>query len=288
MILVTGAAGNNGQATLRVFARQGVRVRALVRDEAQARLLHDLRGVELIVGDLTKPESLGPALEGVERALLISSATPDMFETQCTFIDAAKAAGVPHVVKLSGKESNIGFDPKKFLYTRMHEQIERYLEASGMAWTHLRPSQFMYVYLWEAPTIAKDSVLRLATGDIDLAPIDVDDVAKIAFHVLTTDGNDGMRHNLTGPQALTMAEVAGIIGVVTGRPVRYLSCSPEERRADQLAAGIPPELCDALYDENVERLKHPRSRVALEAHKHFGIEPTTFTDFIQRHKQLFL
>jgi len=288
MILVTGAAGNNGQATLRVFASRGVRVRALVRVEAQAPLLQDLPGVELVVGDLAKPESLGPTLEGVERVLLISSATPDMFETQCAFIDAAKAAGVPHVVKLSGKESNIGFDPEKFLYTRMHAQVERYLEASGMAWTHLRPSQFMYVYLWEAPTIAKDGVLRLAAGDIDLAPIDVDDVAKIAFQVLTTGGNDGMRYDMTGPQALTMAEVAGIIGDVTGKPVRYLSCSPEERRADQLAAGLPPTLCDALYDENVERLKHPRSRVALETHKHLGIEPTTFADFIQRHKQLFL
>jgi uncharacterized protein YbjT (DUF2867 family) len=287
MILVTGAAGNNGQATLREFARQGVRVRALVRDEAQARLLNDLPGVELVVGDLAKPESLGAALEGVERALLISSATPDMFETQCAFIDAAKAAGVPHVVKLSGKESNIGFDPEKFLYTRMHEQVERYLEASAIAWTHLRPCQFMYVFLWEAPTIAKDGVLRLAAGDVDLAPIDVDDVAKIAFHVLTTDGNEGMRYEMTGPQALTMPEVAGIIGDVTGKPVRYVSCSPEERRADQLAAGLPHALCDALYDENVERLKHPRSRVALETHEHFGIEPTTFADFIQRHKQLF-
>jgi uncharacterized protein YbjT (DUF2867 family) len=288
MILVTGAAGNNGQATLRVFAREGVRVRALVRDTAQARHVQDLPGIELFEGDLSKPESLGSALEGVERALLISSATPDMFETQCAFIDAAKAAGVGHVVKLSGKESNIGFDPEKFLYTRMHEQIERYLEASGIAWTHLRPSQFMYVYLWEAPTIGAEGVLRLAAGDIDLAPIDVDDIAKIAFHVLTTGGNDGMRYEMTGPQALTMSEVAGIIGDVTGKPLRYVSCSPEERRADQLAAGLPPGLVDALYDENVERLKHPRSRVALGTHEHFGIEPTTFADFIQRHKQLFL
>jgi uncharacterized protein YbjT (DUF2867 family) len=211
-----------------------------------------------------------------------------MFETQCTFIDAAKAAGVPYVVKLSGKESNIGFDPEKFLYTRMHGQVEQHLEASGMAWTHLRPSQFMYVYLWEAPTIEEDGVLRLAAGDIGLAPIDVDDVAKVAFHVLTTDGHYRMGYDMTGPQALTMSEVAGIIGDVTGKPVRYVSCSPEERRADQLAAGLPPSLCDALYDENVERLRHPRSRVALETHQRFGIEPTTFADFIQRHKQLFL
>ena len=75
MILVTGAAGKNGQATLREFARHGVRVCALVRDEAKARHLDDLPGVEFVEGNLAKPESLGPALEAVERALLISSSS---------------------------------------------------------------------------------------------------------------------------------------------------------------------------------------------------------------------
>jgi uncharacterized protein YbjT (DUF2867 family) len=161
MIIVTGAAGNTGHAALREFARHGVRVRALVRDEAKARPLEDLPGVEVVEGDLARPDSLGSALDGVERALLISSSTPDMRDTQCTFVDAAKAAGVHHIVKLSGKESSIGFDPERFLFTRMHEQVERYVEASGMAWTHLRPSQFMQVYLREAPTIASQGDLRL-------------------------------------------------------------------------------------------------------------------------------
>ena len=180
MILVTGAAGNNGQAAVRELSRQSVKVRALVRDASKATAISDLANVEVVQGDMQKPETLSGALDGVERALLISSAAPAMYDTQCTFIDAAKAAGVRHVVKFSGKESSIGFNPDNFSFTRMHAQVEHYLEASGLDWTHIRPSQFMQVYLREAPSIASKGVLSLAAGDIDLSPIDIEDIAKMA------------------------------------------------------------------------------------------------------------
>ena len=236
---------------------------------------------------MQKPETLSGALDGVERALLISSATPAMYDTQCTFIDAAKAAGVRHVVKFSGKESSIGFNPDNFSFTRMHAQVEHYLEASRLDWTHIRPSQFMQVYLREAPSIASKGVLSLAAGDIDLSPIDIQDIAKICFGVLTTNGNEGEAYEMTGPQALSMPDIAAIISDIVGKPVRYESVTPEQKREGQLAAGLPPALVDALYDQAIERLAHPRSRVFLETHEKFGVEPTTFADFIQRHKQLF-
>jgi uncharacterized protein YbjT (DUF2867 family) len=287
MILVTGAAGNNGQAAVREISRQSVKVRALVRDASKATAISDLANVEVVQGDMQKPETLSGALDGVERALLISSATPAMYDTQCTFIDAARAAGVRHVVKFSGKESSIGFNPDNFSFTRMHAQVEHYLEASGLDWTHIRPSQFMQVYLREAPSIASKGVLSLAAGDIDLSPIDIPDIAKICFGVLTTDGNEGQAYEMTGPQALSMPDIAAIISDIVGKPVRYESVTPEQKREGQLAAGMPPALVDALYDQAIERLAHPRSRVFLEAHEEFGVEPTTFADFIQRHKQLF-
>src|SRR5262245_62764035 len=98
MILVTGAAGNNGQAAVWELSRQSVKVRALVRDASKATAISDLANVEVVQGDMQKPETLSGALDGVERALLISSATPAMYDTQCTFIDAAKAEiGRAHV-----------------------------------------------------------------------------------------------------------------------------------------------------------------------------------------------
>ena len=191
MILVTGAAGLNGSAIVREFSRNSVAVRALVRDRSKAVALAELPYVELVEGDMARSETLDRVLVGIDRALMISSSNPQMLETQRRFVDACKAAGVAHVVKFSGKESGIGFDANHFLFTRMHEEIEHYLEESDLVWTHLRPSQFMQVYLREAPIIAGKGLLRLPLDEVKLSPVDIEDIAKIAFALLTQGGHQG-------------------------------------------------------------------------------------------------
>jgi uncharacterized protein YbjT (DUF2867 family) len=288
MILVTGATGNSGQAVVKKLTRQGVPVRALVRDEAKAQPLTELPGASVVVGDMMRPQSLRAALDGISKALLISTAGPTLLESQVTFIDAAKAAGIDHIIKFSGKESNIGFVAENFRYTRNHEQIERYLEQSGLGWTHLRPSQFMQVYLREAPSIATSGVLALPLGDVQMAPVDIEDIAEVACKLLTTDGHKGKAYEMTGPEALSMSQVAGLIGDAIGKPVEYVNISPESRRDGMIKAGAPQDFAEALYEQALERLKHPASRVNLETHQVFGVEPTTFGDFVKRYKHLFV
>jgi len=283
MILVTGAAGLNGSAIVREFSRNGVAVRALVRDRSRAVALAELPYVELVEGDMARAETLDRILEGIDRALMISSSNPQMLETQRRFVDACKAAGVAHVVKFSGKESSIGFDANHFPFTQMHEEIERYLEQSGLIWTHLRPSQFMQVYLREAPTIAGKGLLELPLDDVRLSPVDIEDIAKIAFALLTQGGHQGRAFEITGPQALSMAEIAAAISEAIGKPVRYQKTSIEEHRRGMEAAGLPPFIVDALIEQALERLRHPQSRVELATHKLFGVNPTTFAEFARRH-----
>ncbi len=143
MQLVTGAAGMNGRTTVAEFVRAGLPVRALVRSAASAARagLNRMPGVEVVEGDMMNVAMGAAVLEGVERVLMISSAAPEMVETQCRFIDSCRKAGVQHIIKFSGAESGIGFDPSKFRFARMHEEVEDYLEGSGVAWTHVRPSQ---------------------------------------------------------------------------------------------------------------------------------------------------
>ena len=117
MILITGATGLNGAAVIREFARHDARVLVLVRSRGRAGALEGLRSVEIVEGDMLRPETLGPALDGVGRVLMISSARERMIQTQCMFIDAAKRAGVRHVVKFSGKESGVGFNTDHFRST---------------------------------------------------------------------------------------------------------------------------------------------------------------------------
>lgn len=287
MILVTGAAGLSGSAVVRELSRNGVPVRALVRDAAKAAALARLPHVEVVEGDMARGSTLGAALRGVDRALMISSSNPQMVETQCNFVDACKAAGVGHVVKFSGRESGIGFDPRKFRFTGMHEEIERHLEASGLRWTHLRPSQFMQVYLREVPTIAATGALLLPLEDVKLSPIDIEDIAKIAVAILVSGAHHGAAFDMTGPEQLSMAEIAGLIGEAIGKPVRYQNIAPEERRRAMVAAGLPPFMVEALDEQAAERRRRPESNVDLGTHDLFGVRPTTFAEFARRNAAAF-
>src|SRR3954447_9151132 len=150
MILVTGATGLNGSMLVRRLSALGVPVRALVRTIAKAEALSALPNVEIVTGDMARPETLTEALRGVDRAMLISSSDPMMLDVQSSFIEAARQAGVTHVVKLSG------IMPERdspFRFARMHGEIEHRLEASGMAFTHLRAGEFMPAYFRQVPSI---------------------------------------------------------------------------------------------------------------------------------------
>jgi len=287
MLLITGAAGASGLLIVKALSQKGQRLRALIRHENKSALFRGMPGVEVLVADMARPETLGAALEGVETALVISSADERMLDTQCTFVDAARASGVRRVVKFSGQESGIDFDARAFPFTRMHDEIEAHIEHSGLRWTHLRPSQFMQVYLREAPSIAKDGVLALPAGDIELSPVDLDDVAAIAVAVLADDQADGRRLVITGPQALTMHEVARAIEESTGRSVSYQPITIEEHSARLKSVGVPPFTIDALAEQAAERLRHPRSLVDLSTHERYGVAPTTFSQFARKHRAVF-
>jgi len=210
-----------------------------------------------------------------------------MVDTQCTFVEACKRAGVRHVVKFSGAESGAGFDATKFRFTRMHEEIERYLEGLGLFWTHLRPSQFMQVYLREAPMIKAHDALLQPLENVRLSPIDIEDIAKISFLLLRDGGHQGERLDMTGPQALTMAEIAAHLTEVVGRTIRYVSVDPAERRRGMLAAGLPEYFVDAMDEQAAERRNRPESRVCLDVHRAFGVQPTSFAEFARRNAAVF-
>ncbi len=285
MILLTGATGTAGSFIANEFVRERVPVRILVRNRAKAAGLEKVPTVEIVEGDMSKRTSLGPALDGVDRVLMISAPLLDMVETQTTFTDAAKTAGVRHVIKFSGLDAR---PDTTFPFGLMHLEIEKYLEASGVVWTQLRPTGFMQEYLREAPSIIKDRALYLALGNTKLNPIDVSDVAKVGFSLLRNGGHEGARIPMTGPEALTIAEMADRISRATGRTVRYVPISPDARRQALIAHGIPAEFADALDKQVEERLKGGiESQVDLSTHQLFNVKPTTFFEFAQKNADEF-
>ena len=263
MILVTGATGLSGSELVRRLSGKGIPSRALVRNFSKAKPLALLPNVEVVVGDMARPESLTEALRGVERAILISSSDPMMVETQTSFIDAARKAGVQHVVKLSGIIPELD---SPFRFARMHAEIEKRLEASGVAYTHLRAGEFMPSYFRQVPSIVARGVLALPMGDARIASVDIGDIAEVAIAVLTTAGHEGKTYPLTGPESLSMAEVAEKLSAVTGKTVRYVDVPPEEANRARLAAGMPPYLAEGLDELFAERRNGKESKVLSLIH----------------------
>ena len=284
MILVTGATGLSGSELVRRLSGKGIPSRALVRNLSKAQPLALLPNVEVVVGDMARPESLTEALRGVERAILISSSDPTMVETQTSFIDAARKAGVKHVVKLSGIIPELD---SPFRFARMHAEIEKRLEASGVAYTHLRAGEFMPSYFRQVPSIVARGILALPMADARIASIDIGDIAEVAIAVLTTSGHEGKTYPLTGPESLTMAEVAEKLSAVVGKSIRYVDVPPEEAKAARLAAGIPPYLADGLDELFAERRNGKESKVWATIEEVFGWHPTSFDTFARRHAAIF-
>jgi uncharacterized protein YbjT (DUF2867 family) len=154
---------------------------------------------------------------------------------------AAKAAGVKHLVKLSSYdagEQNVGTGV-------WHADGESAVRASGIEYTFVRPSGFMSNALFWARSIKADGVVRTATGDGKIPFIHPHDIADVAMEALVSGAYRGSSLPITGPEALSYAEMAEKIAAVIGKPIRFQPISDEEARQQQVAWGAPPQLAAA-------------------------------------------
>ncbi|WP_336212168.1 NAD(P)H-binding protein [Nonomuraea sp. LPB2021202275-12-8] len=222
-ILVTGATGNVGRHVVTRLAEAGLRVRALVRDPARARLPE---GVEVVRGDLTAPETLAPALDDVEIVFLV---WPGFAAKTAQPVIDLIAAHARRIVYLSAHVSDTD-EPVTF-----HQELERSIRHSGLNWTFLRPGGFAANTLGWADQI-REGVVRWPYGRASRALIHERDIAAVAVHVLTSAGHGGAAYALSGPERLTQAEQVAVIGEVIGREVRWEDQPPQEARERLLAA----------------------------------------------------
>jgi uncharacterized protein YbjT (DUF2867 family) len=241
VILVTGATGKVGQEVVRQLATAGVPARALVRDPIRASSIR-IPGIEIVVGDLARPDTLSPAFAGVDRVFLLTPAAPDQVELQANALEAARRAGAQRIVKLSvagGPDAGTQIG-------RWHWATEKQIEASGLGFTFLRPTLYMQQMLSYAPSIAATGTFSAPMGAGEIAVVDTRDVASVAVTVLTEDGHDRRIYDLTGPEALSYDRMADAISDAIGKKVVYAHVPPEYTRKQMLADGLPHWLVDDM------------------------------------------
>lgn len=268
MLLITGPTGTVGTTLMQELSGRGD-VRALVRDDRAAWAV-ERHGAQAARGSFEDEASLRAALDGVERLFLLSPPGADeMVRAQVRVVDLAAEAGVEHVVKLS----SIGADePTTARIIRAHRAIEERIEQSGMRWTHLRPHWFMDNELGQADAIAQGVLHAPDVGRISL--VDSRDVAAVAARVLAEDWHHGRAYVLTGPQALSYAEIAGALGA------RWNEVTLEQARASMLDAGMPEVLAGG-FTEIMARYQEggATERVSGDVRSLLGRSPRSFAEF---------
>ena len=246
MILITGATGANGREIVRELSARGTTFRALVRPGSKSSLFEEQAGVDVVTGDFEDRASLQRALENVERAFLLTPSSERAEAQQLGFVEAAQAEGVKHLVVLSQLAARED-SPVRFL--RYHAAVEKAVQGSGMAWTFLRPNLYMQGLLLFKQMIQATGAFAAAIGDARVSLVDVRDNAAAAAAALTGSGHDGRIYNLTGPEALTHAELAQQLTSATGRTIAFKDVS-EEQMADGLRqAGMPAWQVDGLLED---------------------------------------
>jgi (4-alkanoyl-5-oxo-2,5-dihydrofuran-3-yl)methyl phosphate reductase len=230
--LITGATGDVGARVAEHLIQLGNRPRLFVRDAQKAQSRFGDR-TDVFVGDLSDPAALAAALHGIDELFLVSTGLEIPIRDEHA-AKAAKVTGVRHLVKLSSLDVKQGL-----AIGAWHERGEAAIRASGIAFTFLRPTGFMSNLLAWAKSIRTEGVVRSSTGDGKRAFIHSDDIAAVAVEALTKREYDGETVRITGPEAVSFAEVTSRIGVAIGRQLTFQSISDEEARQRYAATGAP-------------------------------------------------
>jgi uncharacterized protein YbjT (DUF2867 family) len=283
-ILITGATGNTGLPLVKHLAAAGVPVRALIHSPAKKSLVEH-KNVETIVGDFGIAGLIERALEGISRAYLVSPVSLDQVKYQINFVNSAKIMGIKHLVKLSAfgtaPDSPVGL-------LRWHAEIEEHIRKSGINYTFLHPNFFMENLLTHTGSVVKEGAIYSPLGETRISMISVQDIAAVAAAILTDGGHAGKAYILTGPEAVNFPEIAGALGDIIGKPVKYVKVPYEAAKAGMIKAGMPPWFAEDLVRTMESWRNGAGSIVSNYVEKLAGRKPMSLQEFFMRHRSGFL
>ena len=283
MILVTGATGNNGIELIKRLSSLGAAVRGMVRKQ------HDrgsgtLPGVEFMTGDFDDPGSIRRALEGIERAFLVTNSSERAEAQQLGFVDAARAVGLRHIVYLSQLHAARN-SPVRFL--RYHAVVEDAIDSSGITYTHLRPNLYAQGLLGFRSSIISEGRFFAPASDARVSIVDVRDIAAVAAVALTESGHEGKIYDITGPEALTHAEMALQLSSALGRDIAFVDLQEQAMRDMLLGFGVPAWQAEGLLEDYAHYRRGEASIIASAVRDVTGRPPRSFAAFARDYKQAF-
>ena len=276
LIGVTGSTGQLGGRVATLLATLGQPQRLLVRNLA---LAPRLPGAEAVQAAYYDGPSMKAALSGVQTLFLVSGYGPTRLEQHNCAIDAAIAAGVERIVYTSF----LAAAPlATFTHAREHSLTEQHIRASGCRYTFLRPT----FYLDRAPRwFSDEGIVQGPAGNGTITWVSRDDLAGVAATILTTSGHDGASYDITGAQALTLAEAAEQFSRATGLPASYRPETLEEARASRAKLNPSDWELEAWVSTYVAIATGEMSVVSHTVAALTGHPPQTLADYVRQHPE---
>jgi uncharacterized protein YbjT (DUF2867 family) len=284
MILVTGATGTMGRPLVDVLVSEGVKVRAIVHDLQAAHLPAQ---VELVAGDLSRPATIAPFLEGVT-ALFLHPRAVGLAAGE--LLALARARGVQRVVALSATNDDEPLDQQPSRYRGDRNKEVEDAAASGLGWVSLRVSYFARNTLdaWGAQIRAGDLVSG-PYASFSEAPLHEADFGAVATRALQGDAlvaRRGRRLELSGPQALTHQQMVATIAEALGRPLRYQEIPPQAVQQGMVANGFPEPFVAALLARYAREVAQP-APVSGEVERVLGRPARSYAQWVSDHADAF-
>ena len=241
-VLVLGATGQVGGALVPLLvADQSIEVVAAARTPKKAEHL----GVEVVEFDLDRIETFAPALANIDRIFMATGYTVDMLRQSKDLVNSAKRAGVQQIVHLGA----CGDDDTRVAHYGWHQFVERYIEWSGITFTHLRPEIFMQNLLgYGGESYVQKGVIKHYVGSARLSWVDCDDVAAVAAVCLAEPEQHAGKTYRMGYEAKTYYELAEVFTKVLGQPFSYEPQPPSDFLQNVLTAGAEPAYMKCVFD----------------------------------------
>jgi len=276
MIFITTPTGTVGSALVHALKSAKTPFRVGYRSADKANEAKSISS-DTALFDYQRPETFAGALHGIEKVFLLSP--PGLNEKEAGVIDAAKTAGVKHVVKLSVWDAG----SEAYSFARHHRPIEKKLEQSGVPYTILRANGFMQNLISSfAQTIKNQGAFYLPAKDSKISIIDVRDIAAVAAKVLTSNGShQGKTYTLSGPESLSNAEVAEKFSRALNKKVSYVDLSDQDFKKSLLGLGVPEQLVDGIIELQHYYIAGRAAKVTPDVEAVTGKRGTTFDQFVR-------
>ncbi|MCS0636722.1 NAD(P)H-binding protein [Streptomyces sp. LP05-1] len=281
VVAVTGASGQVGGRVARRLAASGLATRLVGRDPAR---LPELPGaVRADPAEYGDGEAMRRALDGADTLFLVSAReSADRVREHRSAVDAAVAAGVRRIVYLSFLGAAPG---ATFTFARDHWHTERHIAGvPGLSYTFLRDS----FYLAALPAMAgRDGVIRGPAGNGRVSAVAHDDIADVAAEVLLGTSHDGLSYDVTGREAIGLADAAEALSRVTGRTVRYLPETREEAYASRDGYGAADWEVTGWVTSYEAIATGELSTIADTVRRLTGHEPVTLAEYLEHHPEAY-